>query len=126
MRYDSLRRRIKSIERASPIADGVLVFPDGSTRAIRVGDPLGVMCDAMALCSWAGDGICEGDETIPHRTEWQQGPRPVSRHDGTIKLLGAAVDIETEDRFLITVQGMCEQAVETEAKRNKEVSGEMH
>ena|ERR1700676_3443249 len=117
MRFDSLRRRIKSMERASPIADGVLVFPDGSTRAIRIADPLGVMCDAMSLCSWAGEGIYEGDSQIPHRTEWQLGPRPVSKHDATIALLALASSIETEDRFLLTVQGMCEQAIEVEKKR---------
>ena len=124
MRYDSLRRRIKSIERESPAADGVLSFPDGSTRAIRIGYPLGVMCDAMTLCSWAGPGVCEGDGQIPHKTEWQKGPRPVSKHDSTIALLARASSVETEDRFLKLVQGTCQQAAELE--KTREVSGEMH
>lgn len=117
MRYDPLRRRIKSIERASPIADCVLSFPDGSTRAIRIGDPLGVMCDAMALASWAGPGVFEGDSQIPQRDAWHDGPRPVSKHDETIKLLARARSIESENRFLHTVQSMAAHAIETE--RNK-------
>jgi hypothetical protein len=117
MRYDSLRRRIKSLERESPIADGVLVFSDGSTRAIRIADPLAVMCDAMTLSSWAGPGLCEGDSQIPQQTEWQKGPRPVSKHDNTIALLARASSVESENRFLHTVRSAACAAIEME--RNK-------
>lgn len=117
MRFDSMRRRIASLESTSPIADGVLSFPDGSTRAIRIGDPLAVLCHAMALGSWAGPGICEGSEQIPKQTEWQKGPRPVSTSDSTIALLARASSIETKDRFLKLVQSTCQQAVEWERKK---------
>jgi hypothetical protein len=116
MRYDSLRRRIKSLERKNPVADGILVFPDGSTRAIRLADPLAVMCDAMALSSWAGPGVCEGD-SVPIRTAWQLGPRPVSKHDSTIALLARATAVKSENRFLHTVQSMAAHAVEMERNR---------
>ena len=120
MRFDSMRRRIASLESTSPIADGVLSFPDGSTRAIRIGDPLAVLCHAMALGSWAGTGIQHDEDAGNEKWKaFKEGPRPVSTSDSMIALLARASSIETKDRFLKLVQSTCQQAVEWERTRGE-------
>ena len=122
MTFDSQRRRVESLENGSTYTDAVLTFPDGSTRAVTFRNKLGVFCDAASRCSHAGPGICEGNEQIPHRTESQKGPRPTSEYDAAIDLLGRAISIESKDRFLLLVHETCQQAVELEAARNKELN----
>jgi hypothetical protein len=116
------QRRLELLESKSSYSDGVLIFADSSTRAVTFRDTLGVLCAAMSRCSHAGPGICEGSEQIPHQTEWHLGPRPTSKFDAAIDLIGRAVRIESDDRFLQLVHSTCQQAVELEAARNKEVA----
>ena len=124
MTFDSQRRRVESLESASSLTDAILTFPDGSTRAVTFRNKLGVFCTAADRCAHAGPGICEGNEQIPHRTEWHEKPLPPDEFDAAVDLLGRAVSIQSDDRFLKLVHETCQQAVELEKERD--VSGEMH
>jgi hypothetical protein len=105
-----MKRRLERMERKNPKADVLLTFPDASTRAVVVGDPLGVLCSAMRRIS-AVIGPPEGREGDVSECKHEK------RFDKAIDLLGAASGIETENCFVELVGEACQQAVELE--RNK-------
>jgi hypothetical protein len=106
MPSDNLKRRLDALERKSQVSDAVLTFADGSTRSVRLKDPLGIFCAACDLQSWKA-GPPEGLEADAERR-----PRPVSPFDFALDLFSRAVKVESEDRprFLQLVLQMCQEA----------------
>jgi len=101
MTFDSLRRRIRCLESESATADAVLTFPDGSTRAIRVRDPLELYCNCVNLTAW---------KATPSAT----GPEPVGEYDQVMRLFAAAASIESREIFLRNIFELAKEAVETQ------------
>lgn len=97
MRSD-LKNRIRDLEVRIGAKDATLVFSDGSTRAIRVRDPLAVLLAAM---------------TRIHRQSTGQ-VADASPFNPTIDLMGAAESIQTSDSFLQMVHSMAKEAVTKE------------
>jgi len=124
MRYEALKRRLESLEKSSPSGTAILAFADGSTRSIKIADPLAILIQAMTRIGHA-TGAPEGREDDPEMIEWLTKPLPASKYDHAIELLGRATSIEAgEDNFMALVWEEAVQAVELEKKR--ELSGEMH
>jgi hypothetical protein len=104
IRFDAIKKRLAKLERSNPSSDAVLTFADGSTRAVRLKDPLGIFCAAMSLQSWKA-GPPEGRPNAD-----AERPRPVSQYDLAMSLFARAVKVESEDRFLQLVLQLCQEA----------------
>jgi hypothetical protein len=104
MRFDSLENRVTNLERKSGSQDGLLRFADGSSRAVRIRNPLAVLCACIARISWR-IGPPEGVDCI------EGAQMSVSRYDDEINLLGGAESIETGDSLLQLVQESAKEAV---------------
>lgn len=101
MTFDSLQRRIRCLESNSPAANAILHFEDGSTRAIRVRDPLGLYCDCVNLTGW---------KATPSAT----GPEPVGEYDAVMRLFAAAASIESKEVFLRNIFELARESVEAQ------------
>jgi hypothetical protein len=120
VRFDKLRKRVSRLETKSSISSVTLHFPDGSSRALQMRDPLQVWCDAMRLASWAigppcgmsdGAEVCDIDPEKPFY-RIQGAARPQSRHDDLISLLGTVETVDCEDSLVLLVHEMAQQALE--------------
>lgn len=116
MHFNTFKTRLRILEEKSNLSDCVLVFPDGSARAIRVRDPLGVFCASMDRVSW-DIGSPEGYEDHGQR---RVRPMPESPHDALIDLIGSAIEVRSDDIFL---KGVVHQLA-VEAKKAKEDIGQ--
>lgn len=94
MSYDRLETRLRAVEEDRSTSDALLRFDDGSTRAVRVKDPLSLLLDAMRERS-RQLGPPEGSEDDPR----PENP-PLTRHAEAIKLIGRAERIESDDPLL--------------------------
>ena len=120
MIFKNVLRRLELLESGSSLTDALLTFPDGSTRAVAFRKPLGVFCAAADRCADAGPGLCEGSDQVPHQTESQKGPRPTSEYDAAVDILGRAVSIRSDHRFLHLIHQLAHEVVELEAQKEKE------
>ena len=70
------------------------------------GNLLPIFLDAMRL-AWFG---------LPPGPDDPPGPKvkPDIKHESTVRLIGRAQRVETDDRFLRLTQGMCAEALEIE------------
>jgi hypothetical protein len=73
------------LEAKSTARDAVLHFADGSTRAIRLSDPLQLLLDGWR---WEHDRL-------------SGKPEPESRHADMLRLLGGGTSIESEDNLIL-------------------------
>jgi hypothetical protein len=96
VKFNNLRNRTEALEKKSGARDTVLHFADGSTRAIRMRDPLAVLLAIWNRVHWQ-IGPSEGAPS--------EGPMPTSQYDGTIDLLARADGMEGNDSFLELLQG---------------------
>ena len=105
-RINSLNKRLGALEAKASTGHILLHFADGSTRSIRLKNPLQCFIAAANRVSCR----CEG------------APMPTSPHDELIELLGRATKVDcqdisgkfdTEDVFISNVvHGMCQDAVQ--------------
>jgi hypothetical protein len=103
MRFDGMKRRLGKLEHGRASADAILRFADESIRGVSVRHPLELFCAACArLCFFLGPS---------------EGARPASPYDELIDLFGRATDIQTDDKFLLTILGVYRQCIE-EAPKN--------
>jgi hypothetical protein len=112
MRFDPIKRRLGKLEVGRSTADAVLVFPDSSVRAVSIHHPLELFCAACARLSFLLRH--QAPEPVPLMLI-----EPVSPYDELIDLFGKAVDIESDNRFLFWIAGICQDArVEAEKAEN--------
>jgi len=117
MSSNGMKRRLERMERKNPKADALLTFPDGSTRAVVVGDPLGVLIRAMERVGHSC-GPAEGHEDNEELLKYLNSPLPRNKFDDAVELIGRATSIEASgDVFLSMLWEEAVQAVEME--RNK-------
>ena len=88
MRFEPIKRRLGKLEHGATTADAVLHFADASTRAVTSPD----------------SPLTTGE---PPRLDLV---KPVSPYDELIDLFGLAVDIESDNRFLFWIAGICQDA----------------
>jgi hypothetical protein len=118
MRYEPLKRRLGKLEVGATTADAVLHFADASTRAVKVKHPLSMFCAACARIHFflASNPSPDSPLTVEPKLELV---KPVSPYDELIDLFGRAVDIESDNRFLFWIAGICQDArIEAEKAEN--------
>jgi hypothetical protein len=105
-----MKRRVNALEERNRTSDGTLIFKDGSSRSLKIsrGNLLPIFLNAMSL-AWFG---------LPPGPEDPPGPKvkPDMKHESTVRLIGRAERVETDDRFLRLTRGMCAEALEYERK----------
>ena len=80
MSFENMKRRLRKLQDKSGARDAVLMFRDGSVRAIRPRDPLG-----LVLASFRR-----------RHSEIEGGPMPESRYDEHLNLLGKCTSVDSE------------------------------
>ena len=118
MRFSgTLKNRIANLEKKSSSCDAVLVFGDGSTRAVRIRDPLGILVAGMHRAAWHGPPVPPSDAPAPGLSppDSDRGPRPVSPHDEILDLMANAREIQPNDPFLILILETAQQGERKEA-----------
>ena len=100
--YSNLEQRVRQLEGRHGIDPVILHFPNGSTRAIHVREPLPLLLAAFSLLNYF-----END-----RFENPDGPFPdvSTRRQELVKLIGQASRIETDDNFFHLIHGFCVHA----------------
>jgi hypothetical protein len=83
MRLTEFFARLRKLEERTPVSDCTLVFADGSTRALRIGDGLQLFLDSMRL---EHDRIC--------------GRPGESKYIRQLDLMGSAAEIQTQDPLI--------------------------
>jgi hypothetical protein len=109
----NLKNRVRKLESKSGASDAVLWFADGSTRSVRIADPLSVLIAAMDRIS-RRIGTPEGMED-----DAEDEPETPSKYDGIVNLLGRAPRIESDDVLMQTVHGAARYALEEESANSK-------
>ena len=111
MRFEPIKRRLGKLEHGATTADAVLHFADASTRAVTIRHPLQLFCTACARIHFYLASNPSPDSPLttgePPRLELV---KPVSPYDELIDLFGLAVDIESDNRFLFWIAGICQDA----------------
>lgn len=119
MRYDPFKRRLEKLEHGASTADAVLKFADASTRAVKVKHPLSLFCAACARIHYWLALNPSPESPLAHEPPKLELVKPVSPYDELIDLFGRAVDIESDNRFLFWIAGICQDArVEAEKGEN--------
>jgi hypothetical protein len=115
MRYDPFKRRLEKLEHGAATADAVLKFADASTRAVNIKHPLSLFCAACARLHFflASNPSPDSPLTVEPKSELV---KPKSPYDELIALFGRAVDIESDNKFLFWIAGVCHDCAEEEAK----------
>ena len=93
MKIRDVGRRLLKLEKKGGAADGVLSFGNGSSRAIRVRDGLG-----LAVASFRR-----------RHAELEGLPRPESPFNGLLELMGNAENIETRHPLLMVTFGIARE-----------------
>lgn len=98
----------------------ILHFADGSTSTIRVRQPLELFCSASTmLCYFAHKRHGDRYDSEPPGSE--PAVLTVSQlHQDLIRLIGRAVSIEVDDRFLVLIHGLWAEAVAAEQEPERE------
>jgi hypothetical protein len=111
---NNFKTRVSKLESKKGVKNVILRFSDGSTRSVRILDPLGVLLAAVERISW--------QDSPEENEDWRNGEvRIPGRYDDMIDLLGCAEGIECDDVFLKVVHGATTQAIEVE--RNQLTNG---
>lgn len=101
MQFNSLKTRLLALERKSSAQDIVLIFGDGSTRGVRVRDPLGLVVASFSRIHARATGE----------------PWPTSANDAVLDLMAAAIDVaDGSDPFLSLGQECARKAAEMNPK----------
>ena len=97
MRSSALKNRLLALEKKSGAQDVLLHFADGSTRAVRLRDPV-----AALIASW--------------RRQWARcvgQPQPVNENDAVLDLIASADSVLGSDPFMLLLH---EESVKTRSK----------
>jgi hypothetical protein len=101
MSVERLKSRLTVLESKSTSGFAVLKFADGSTRSVRIDDPLELICEAMRLASFhlgQPEG-CEDDAPIPK-------PAPPEKLAAIMELVGAAESVACENNLINLAHGL--------------------
>jgi hypothetical protein len=98
MRFNGLNARLAALEHRTGTQEVELRFADGSTRAVRVADPLGSLLAAFRRTHARSTGA----------------PAPVSTHDELLDLAAAATGVTDDSDPLLAL-------LQEEATKGKEV-----
>lgn len=78
MRFESMKRRLSKLEKRSGVRDVLLSFPDGSSRCLKIRDPLSCL-----LTSWEKEAA-----------ELEGRPSEPSKYDPVLHLFQNATAVE--------------------------------
>lgn len=114
----SLEQRLRNLEGRLKPSDAVLIFADGTSRGVRIARKrtLRLFMDAMHLNRFfflrAHPKYAEGElPTV----------KPDLQYENVVRLFGAAARLEAKNRFLVTIWGVCVEAMQFEAEISKNV-----
>jgi hypothetical protein len=112
----SIERRLAHLETAHGGHGAVLVFSDGSRRAITLKHPLDVLCSAMSLLAYYTPPGAGDEEDRGH-----QFPDVPKHHHQLIRMIGKASSIETDDDVFLEnlLHPMCRGVVEDESSNGE-------
>jgi hypothetical protein len=115
----TLQNRLANLEQRKGPRSATLFFEDGSTRAIGLRNPLSIFCAACSV--WHELLYGPAEPTVPNEPR----SRPATdREIQMVRLIGRAVRVESEDRFIHTIWDICRNGGLYNGKTIEEVGGD--
>jgi hypothetical protein len=113
MKFKDFRKRINQLEAADRVGYTTFRFSDGTTSSVRIRHKklLNVFIDTLdKLCAYPSEGQARLEE-------------PTTPNDSLIELLGRAEVVETDNKFLLTIHGLCSDLRDQKERRGESENG---